>query len=100
MDKQSGEVRLTSESWSMSTATQTDHTMHTDDHANGSVLGFSEQSEPHHAASDQRAHVETRTVTHVPTPTAAHVDAVQLSSRRQGVLTIKECMNSIELFLS
>ena len=33
----------------MSIATQPDHTVQTDDHANGSVHEFSKQSEPHHA---------------------------------------------------
>ena len=106
MDKQSGEVRISSDSYSMSTAKQTDHTVHMDDHANGSVHGFPEQSELHHAASDQRAHVYAPTAAHVSAPTAAHVfmptaahsDEVQLSSHRHGVLTVKECMNSIEFY--
>ena len=106
MGNPSGQARFNFESWPVSTVTQTDHNVHTDDHANGSVLGFSEQSEPHHASSDERVHVyaptarrvSAPTAAHVPPPTAAHLDAVQLSSRRHGVLTVKECMNSTKLF--
>ena len=42
--------------------------------------------------------VSALTAAHVSTPTAAHLDAVQLSSRRHGVLRVKECMKLLELF--